>query len=190
MTEKYPLEFNVDYPKKDLDKLSTFFRPIFAIPILIIQYLLASGVGFLFVPTALMIAAVQKYPRWWFDWNFNLLKFQNRVGVYLALMTDIYPSTDQDQYVHLKMEYPDVKKLNRYMPLVKWFLAIPHYIVLGILSFVVIFAVIVAWFSILFTGKYPKQIFNFMVGYGRWANRVTVYSLLLTTDKYPPFSLD
>ena len=193
----YPVQFNVDYPNS-LDKARTFFRFILVIPIYIILALLTSrsnialsaGSGILFLPTALMIVFRQKYPRWWFDWNFSLLKLSNRISAYLLFLRDEYPSTDEEQAVHLKIAYPNVKKdLNRWMPLVKWLLAIPHYIVISILAIGMLVAIIIAWFSILFTGKYPRGLFDFVVGVLRWSNRIIAYALILTTDKYPPFSL-
>ena len=138
----------------------------------------------------LMIVFRQKYPRWWYDWNRELLRLTNRVGVYIALMDDRYPSTDEEQSVHLELPYPDVERdLNRWLPLVKWFLAIPHYVVLAFLTIAAIVCVIVAWFAILFTGRYPRGLFDFLLGVGRWANRVTAYAFILVTDEYPPFRL-
>ena len=192
----YPVQFNVDYPKS-LGRPSTFFRLVLAIPIYVILVLVASGlrfgistgVGLLFLPTLLMILFRKKYPRWWFDWNVELFKFTNRISAYLMLLRDEYPSTDQEQAVHLRIQYPDAKNLNRWLPLVKWLLAIPHYIVLAILGIASLVAVIIAWFAILLTGRYPRGLFDFVVGVTRWSNRVTAYAFLLTTDKYPPFSL-
>jgi hypothetical protein len=105
-------------------------------------------------------------------------------------MSDRYPSTDEEQSVHLDLDYPDVKQdLNRWLPLVKWFLAIPHFIVLFFLGIASMVAVICAWFAILFTGRYPRSLFNFVEGVMRWGLRVQAYSLLLVTDQYPPFRL-
>ena len=136
-----------------------------------------------------MILFRQKYPQWWFDWNINVLRFSNRVTAYLALLDDRYPSTDEEQSVHLNFAYPDARRLNRWLPLVKWFLAIPHYLVLFFLGIGVVVAVILAWFAILFTGQYPQSLFRFVVGVLRWSNRVTGYAFLLVTDEYPPFRL-
>jgi len=145
---------------------------------------------FVFLPLVIMILFRQKYPRWWFDWNLALARFSTRVGVYLALLTDVYPSTDDEQSVHLNILYPNVKEeLNRWLPLVKWFLAIPHYIVLCFLCLAAIVVVIIAWFAILLTGRYPRDLFNFVVGVFRWWLRVLAYAFLLTTDRYPPFRL-
>ena len=207
IAKSYPLSFSVDYPEK-LNRLTTFFRLFVAIPIIIIAGLIASGfvssgsdggqsgwgsqagAGIVFLPLILMILFRQKYPRWWFDWNLALTRFSIRVGVYLALLRDEYPSTDEEQAVHLEIDYPDAQKdLMRGMPLVKWFLAIPHYIVLFFLYIAAVVSVIIAWFAILFTGRYPRGLFDFVVGVTRWCLRVEVYAFLLTTDRYPPFSL-
>jgi len=203
MVTGYPVQFDVDFPTRPLDRWSTAFRIVAAIPILILLGLLssqamqdsdhtttfASGVGLLFLPIVLMIVFRQKYPRWWFDWNVNLLRFSNRVWAYLALLDDRYPSTDEEQTVHLNLDYPDARQLNRWLPLVKWFLAIPHYVVLFVLWIGVVVAVILAWFAILFTGRYPEGLFHYVVGVLRWTNRVTSYAFLLVTDHYPPFQL-
>jgi hypothetical protein len=138
----------------------------------------------------LMILFRHKYPRWWFDWNIALVNFITRVGTCIGLLTDVYPSTDEEQSVHIEIPYPDVPKdLNRWLPLVKWFLAIPHYIVLAFFGIAAFFCVVIAWFAILFTGRYPRGLFDFVVGVSRWGLRVAAYAFLLTTDRYPLFSL-
>jgi hypothetical protein len=204
----YPVTFSVDYPDRKLNRVSTAFRIFAVIPILIVGALVGGGSfdvgrgpgtwaeiqgvggGLLFLPPLLMILFRQKYPRWWFDWNLQLLRFTNRIGVYMALMDDRYPSTDEQQSVHLDFPYPDAKlDLARGMPLVKWLLAIPHYIVLFFLYIGAFFALIFAWFAILFTGRYPHAIFNYVEGVIRWHNRVVGYAYILLTDKYPPFRL-
>jgi hypothetical protein len=213
---EYAARLEIDYPEK-LDRLTTFFRLIWIIPIAIILGLisgagetvtntvilneagevvrttrqtvggLASGLA---VATALMIIFRQRYPRWWFDFARELTRFGARVGAYLFLLTDHYPSTVEEQSVHLEIDYPDVKSdLNRWMPLVKWLLAIPHYIVLFFLGIAAFFAAVFAWFAILVTGRYPRGLFDFIVGVGRWGLRVNAYAFLLVTDRYPPFSL-
>ena len=132
----------------------------------------------------------QKYPRWWFDWNRELTRFSARVIVYAALLDDRYPSTDQQQSVRLELRYPDVpSSLNRWLPLVKWLLAVPHYIALALLAIAACACVGIAWFAILLTGRYPRPLFDFVVGVGRWGLRVVAYAFLLITDRYPPFSL-
>jgi Domain of unknown function (DUF4389) len=206
-TTSYPIQFSVDYPDRTLNRLTTAFRIVVVIPIAIVFGAVSGGTwqwtshngtsevaagagGLLVLAPLLMIVFRQKYPRWWFDWNLELQRFSNRVGVYLALMDDQYPSTDDHQSVHLDYRYPDAKReLNRWLPLVKWFLAIPHFIVLIFLYISAIVMVLVAWFAILFTGRYPRGIFDFVQGVIRWHNRVIAYALLMVTDRYPPFSL-
>jgi hypothetical protein len=214
--ESYSARLDIDYPEQ-LDRFSTFFRLIWAIPILIIASLLSatssstvttvvvtetgkmvsqaseSGGGIvagLFAATLLMIVFRQRYPRWWFDFGRELSRFGMRVGAYLALLTDEYPSTTDEQSVHLELDYPDVERdLNRWLPLVKWLLAIPHYIVLAFLAIGAILAILIAWFAVLFTGRYPRGLFDYVVGVARWGLRVQAYAILLLTDRYPPFSL-
>ena len=185
--------------------MTTAFRIIVIIPIAIVLGAVSGGGGWhsstggwagagagglLVLAPLLMILFRQKYPRWWFDWNLELQRFANRIGMFLALMDDRYPSTDDRQSVHLDYTYPDAQRdLNRWLPLVKWFLAIPHYIVLFFLDIAVIAVVIVAWFAILFTGRYPRGMFAFVEGVIRWHNRVIAYAFVLITDQYPPFSL-
>ncbi|MCH7618340.1 MAG: DUF4389 domain-containing protein [Candidatus Marinimicrobia bacterium] len=204
----YAARLEVDYPE-ELDRMTTFFRLIWIIPIEVIAGLLLSsgsqtivneagkvvrgggGIGIgLAVATALMIIFRTRYPRWWFDFAVELVRFESRIFAYQALLTDQYPSTVEEQAVHLEIDYPDVKRdLNRWLPLVKWFLAIPHYIVLLILVPLSVFAIVFTWFAILFTGRYPRGLFDFVVGVGRWGLRVRAYAFLLVTDQYPPFSL-
>jgi hypothetical protein len=137
-----------------------------------------------------MLLFRRKYPRWWYDWNVNLTRFSLRVSAYFALLNDAYPSTDEEQTVRAEIPYPDVsKELKTGMPLVKWFLAIPHYFVLAFLLLAAVVAVVIAWFAILFTGRYPRGLFNYVVGVMRWGLRVECYAFLLVTDIYPPFSL-
>ena len=215
-SEPYSARLDVDYPET-LDRFSTFFRLIWAIPIMIIWSLLSatsnstvtttvvtetgevvtwatsSGGGIvagLFAATLLMIVFRERYPRWWFDFGREFARFGMRVAAYLALLTDQYPSTTDEQSVHLEIDYPDVEQdLNRWLPLVKWLLAIPHYIVLAVLAVGAIFAILIAWFAVLFTGRYPRGLFDYVVGVGRWGLRVQAYAYLLVTDRYPPFSL-
>ncbi|MBJ7330329.1 MAG: DUF4389 domain-containing protein [Solirubrobacteraceae bacterium] len=205
--DPYPVTYDVDYPDRQLNRLSTFFRLFAVIPIAIVlgtvsgatwsasyeevkTYGTAAG-GVLFAGPLLMIVFREKFPLWWQEWNRQLLAFTLRVGVYMALQDDRYPSTDETQSVTLHVPDVDAKEhLNRWLPLVKWFLAIPHYIVLGFLWLAGFFVLIFVWFSILFTGRYPRGAFDFLVGIERWHVRVISYAFLLVTDKYPPFSLN
>jgi Domain of unknown function (DUF4389) len=208
VNEEHPVRLSVEYPDRSLNRLTTALRVFTLIPIAIVlasiggytgqggydggdaRTIVIGGTGLLFLPPLLMILFREKYPRWWFDWNLELLRFTNRVGTYFALMSDRYPSTDDHQWVRLDFPYPDAKRdLNRWLPLVKWLLAIPHYIVLAFLYLATIIVVIVAWFAILFTGRYPRGIFDFVEGVIRWHNRVVGYALILVTDRYPPFTL-
>ncbi len=205
----YPVQLDVAYPDRPLNRLTTFFRPLVLIPIGIVLATVSGATqtysgnagnststvavgagGLLFAGPLLMILFRRKYPRWWFDWNLELSRFSGRVAVYATLLDDRYPSTDEQQSLRLDIAYPDVERdLRRGMPLVKWFLAIPHYVVLFFLGIAAVVCVIIAWFAILFTGRYPRGLFDFVVGVGRWCTRVSAYAFLLTTDRYPPFSL-
>jgi hypothetical protein len=213
-TPVYPARLTID-AQASLSRASTIFRIILIIPIaVLLQFLVSSGesavvvvggagdavssttsVGFgilgtLFILTVVMILFRKVYPRWWFDFALNLHRFITRVTAYFLLLTDRYPSTEDEQNVHLDLDYPDVKtQLNRGLPLVKWFLAIPHFFILFFLGIAVFVVVILSWFAIIFTGRYPAAFFDFVVGYLRWSWRVQAYALLLATDKYPPFSL-
>lgn len=206
--DTYPVTFDVEYPDRPLNRLTSFFRIFTVIPIAILlgtitgystdysgasdttQTIVIGGVGLLFVPVLLMLLFRQKYPRWWFDWNLQLQRFINRVAIYTLLMDDRYPSTDDELGVRLNFPYPNAEtELSRGMPLVKWFLAIPHYIVLFFLHIGVFFAALIAWFAILFTGRYPRGLFDYVEAVLRWHNRVVGYAITLVTDKYPPFSL-
>jgi hypothetical protein len=201
---RYPLTFNVDYPDRPLNRLTSFFRFLWILPIGVIACLLGSGTisehgtgyswswavgGFLFLPLLLMILFRKKYPRWWFDWNLNLSRFIMRVAAYAFLLRDEYPSTDEEQAVHLSFDYPDAQQLSRGLPIVKWLLTVPHWIVLWFLWIGAIVCIIIAWFAILFTGRYPRALFDYVVGVNRWTLRVEAYAILLITDRYPPFTL-
>jgi uncharacterized membrane protein len=196
----YPLTFSVEYPDRELNRLTTGFRLILAIPLLILLLLFGrtqfgghplGGAGLLlFLPVLALLVLRHKYPRWWFDFNVQLLRLETRINAYVFLLRDEYPSVDEEQSVHLDVVYPDAQRdLNRWLPLVKWFLAIPHYIVLIFLDIAGLVVVIIAWFAILFTGRYPRGMFDFVVGVMRWNLRVAAYAFLLSTDRYPPFSL-
>ena len=205
-SEAYPARLEIDYPAQ-LDRLSSCFRILWIIPIAVILGLLTNAgfveenhngvategggiVAGLALATALMIVFRQRYPRWWFDFARELTRFQTRIGTYFFLLTDRYPSTVDEQAVHLEIDYPDVEReLNRWLPLVKWLLAIPHYIVLVVLFVGALLAALIAWFAILFTGRYPRGLFDYVVGVERWCLRVQAYAVLLVTDRYPPFSL-
>ncbi len=201
----YPATLSIDYPDKPRNRLTCFFRAFTVIPIYIILALLMGATtgwkadsnawsygcyGFVFLPLVLMILFRQKYPKWWFDWNLNLTRFSYRVAAYFLLLRDEYPSTDEEQAIHIDIAYPDVRKdLRRWLPLFKWIMAIPHYIILAFIGIGAGVVTVIAWFAILFTGKYPKGLFDFVINYERWCLRVAAYAFLLTTDQYPPFRL-
>jgi len=186
--KQYPVNLKIKYSEKS-NKLTALFRLVLIIPIILTLALIAPAEAFS-IAIALMILFREKYPKWWFDWNVGITKFIYRIAAYGLLMRDEYPSTEDEQAVQVDIPYPDVKKdLNRWMPLVKWFLAIPHFIVLVFMFIAVVFCTVFAWFAILFTGRYPKGIFDFVEGFLRWSLRVNAYAFLLTTDEYPPFKL-
>lgn len=190
----YAARLSIEYPDRSLDRVSTLLRVFFVIPIGIVVALLGttemSWGGTIFLPVVLMLVFRHKYPRWWFDFNLQLARLVTRVAAYLALMSDVYPSTDDEQHVRLDLDYPESQRdLNRWLPLVKWFLAIPHFVVLVFLTIGAILATIGAWFAILFTGRYPRRIFDYVEGVIRWWLRVEAYAVLLVTDEYPPFRL-
>lgn len=206
-TSPYPVQLDVEYPERPLNRVTTFFRLLLAIPVLLLLELFvqsssfsstdgagaqtATAVGgFLFLPTLLLLLFRHRYPRWWFDFNVNLLAFASRVSIYVYLLRDEYPSTEDRQALNLRIPYPDAKaELSRGLPLVKWLLAFPHYVVLFFLFIGLFATVLIAWFAILFTGRYPRGLFDYAVGVLRWSARVSCYALLLTTDRYPPFRL-
>ncbi|HYR63782.1 MAG TPA: DUF4389 domain-containing protein [Actinomycetota bacterium] len=208
--ESYPVQLSVDYPEVPRRRLTVLFRLVLAIPILIVLSALANELfislgggdsadtarftvgagGVLFLPTLLMLVFRRKYPGWWFDWNVNLLRFENRILAYLLLLRDEYPSTDAEQSVHVVLPEPDGGgSLNRWMPLVKWLLVIPHLIVLVILTVVAVVLTLIAWVAIVITGRHPRGIYDFVVGTLRWWLRVEAYGFVLVTDRYPPFRL-
>ena len=205
--DRYPVQFSVDYPEDTRDRLSALFRIILAIPIVVVLALVSGYTmsgdleidealsplfagGVVWTATLLMLLFRRKYPRWWFDWNLELQRFGARVGAYIFLLRDEYPSTDEEQSVHLDIPYPDAQEdLNRFLPLIKWLLAIPHYVALAILGVIALVLTVIAWLAILISGRYPNEIFTFVVGVGRWSYRVAAYMALLTTDRYPPFRL-
>ena len=212
--QSYPARLEIDYPES-LNRVTTAFRIIVIIPIAILANILSAtavstvtvvtesgqmvsqairtggGIaGALFVATLLMILFRQRYPQWWFDFALQLNRFLARISAFAALLTDRYPSTVEEQSVHLDLNYPDARTdLNRWLPLVKWLLVIPHIIVLAFLGIGAVVVIIIAWFAILFTGRYPRPLFDYVVGVSRWALRVSAYSTLLITDQYPPFRL-
>ena len=202
----YPVQFSVDYPESS-NRLKVLVRIILAVPILVVATFISGAFmtgnsdfdeslvpllagGGLFIAPLLMIVFRGKYPRWWFDWNLELSRFSARITAYVGLMRDEYPSTDEQQSVSLRIEYPDVKsELNRFLPIIKWLLVMPNLIVWMILAVVALFFTVMAWVSILIVGRYPKSLFTFVEGTIRWGYRIGAYAFILTTDRYPPFRL-
>jgi hypothetical protein len=198
----YPVTLSIDYADRGRNRLTVGLRLFTALPVVIVLALVGTGSisfgygwsfgagGVLFLPTVFMLLFRRKYPGWWFDFNLNLVRFGNRVFSYLLILRDEYPSTDQEQAVHVGLPDPQGgAHLSRGMPLVKWFLAIPHYIILIFLYIAVTVVSVISWFIVLFTGSYPRSFHNFVVGVLRWSVRVQAYSFVLVTDRYPPFQL-
>ncbi len=188
----YAVRLEVDYPDRPLNRITSAFRAFTALPILVLVCLIGWGrsSGLLTLPLGLMLVFRRRYPRWWYDWHLQLARFETRAIGYALLLDDQYPSSEDEQDVHLDIDFPDAEQdLNRWLPLVKWFLAIPHFVILVVLAIGVFVASIAAWFSIVFTGRYPRRLFDYIVGVLRWQSRVTGYAFTLVTDQYPPFRL-
>jgi hypothetical protein len=189
-TDMYPVQLSVDYPEDGRNRLTALFRIILMIPIIIVVVMASAGAGFLTFATVLMILFRKKYPRWWFDFNLELRRLSARLNAYTSYLRDEYPSTDEEQAVHLEIAYPDAEgQLNRFMPLIKWLLAIPHYVILIILGICTFVVTLIGWLAILILGQYPRGLFEFVVGVARWGERVNAYAGMLVTDRYPPFRL-
>ena len=208
----YPVDLDVDYQEAGRNRVSVLLRLLFALPIVIVLGALSglpgpvtvgnsgarggttvwigSTAGIVFGATLLMLVFRHKYPAWWFEWNLNLIRFANRVFAYVFLLRDEYPSTDEEQHVHVTLPDPEGgARLNRWLPLVKWFLALPHFIVLVLLGIAAAFATLFAWIAILVTGRHPRALHDFVVGVLRWGLRVEAYAFALVVDEYPPFRL-
>ena len=188
----YAVRLEIDYPDRELNRITSGFRVLAALPIMLLVCLVGWGrsSGLLTLPLGLMLVFRRRYPRWWFDWHLQLERFEIRAIVYILLLDDQYPSSEDEQGVHLDMDYPDAERdLNRWLPPVKWFLAIPHFVILVVLTIGVVLASVAAWFAILFTGRYPRSLFEYVVGVLRWQSRVAGYAFTLVTDQYPPFRL-
>ena len=183
----YPVQFSVDYPQQPLNRLTTLFRWILILPVLLLGLLVST---YTTVPLVFMLLFRRKYPRWWFDWNLELWRFNARIQAYALALRDEYPATDDHQAVHLDVDYPEADNLNRFLPLIKWLLAIPHYVVLTVLGFLAVIAGALGWLMVVITARYPRALFDFMVGVGRYSIRVQAYTTILVTDRYPPFRLD
>ena len=183
----YPVQFSVDYPQRPLNRLTTLFRWILILPVLLLGLLVST---YTTVPLVFMLLFRRKYPRWWFDWNLELWRFNARIQAYALALRDEYPATDDHQAVHLHVDYSSTDDLNRFLPLIKWLLAIPHYLVLTVLNVLALIAGALGWLMVVITAQYPRALFDFMIGVGRYATRVQAYTTILVTDRYPPFRLD
>lgn len=183
----YPARFDVEYTEQR-SRVSVLFRLFLLIPMVLVNSLVTAGQQSLSLAIVLMLLFRRRYPEPWFRWALYLNQFSNRVGAYALLLVDEYPSTTDQQRVLVEADL-DETQLRRWMPLVKWFLAIPHYIVLVFLGFVMAIVVFLVWFIVVITGRFPRGMFNYVVGVLRWGWRVNAYAMLLITDRYPPFSL-
>ena len=201
----YPVRFSIAYSASS-NRLTVLLRPLLVIPVLLIMQLITGDLwntldpsadvvkamlpfaGMLWLAPLLMIVFRRKYPLWCFDSYLELYRFSARVLVYLLLLRDEYPSLDEEQAVRLRIEYPDAAgELRRFLPLVKWLLALPHLAALSVLGIAALIATVFAWFAIMVLGRYPRALFTFVEGTLRWGLRVYCYAFMLTTDRYPPF---
>jgi hypothetical protein len=184
----YPVRFDVQYPEQ-LSRWLIFVKWILAIPHFLILYALNAVAGICVLIGFFAILFTRQFPRGLWDFVVNTRRWNENNSAYIALMRDEYPPFSWEPGVYpvtLEVDYPE--EMNRWLPLVKWLLAIPHLIVLSVLYIAAIVVIIIAWFAILFTGQFPRGMFDFVVGVMRWNNRVYAYFYLLR-DEYPPFSL-
>ena len=192
------IETQVDVTLTERNRVTALFRIILVVPMAIFVASFAPNwsnnsdswtIGLLILPVALAIVFRQVYPSYLLTFNEALLSLQTRVDAYVLLLTDEYPSIEDNDVVSVTFPEVDAKSLNRWLPLVKWFLAIPLYLV-GIAYIIyAAFLTLFAWFSILFTGNYPEFCAEGVVGTIAYWNRVVGYALVLVTDEYPSFSL-
>jgi hypothetical protein len=185
---QYPLRFDVEYPD-ELNRWLPLIKWLLAIPQLLIVYALLSVVSVIHLIAFFAILFTTKYPQQLFEFALNVYRWQMNVSGYVGLMRDEYPpfSWEPGQYpVTFEIDYAE--QLNRWLPLIKWLLAFPHYIVLTFLFIAASVVWIIAFFAILFTRRFPQGLFDFNVGVLRWWQRVNAYVYLMR-DEYPPFSL-
>jgi len=185
----YPLRFDIEYPEQ-LSRWLIFVKWLLAIPHFLILYALSAVANVITFIAFFAILFTGRYPRGMFDIVVNIYRWQENVFAYYALFRDDYPpfSWEAGKYpVTFEVDYPE--SLSRWMIFVKWLLAIPHIIVLLFLYIVALVVWVIVWFAILFTGKFPRGLFDFLVGVSRWSLRVNAYAVLLLRDDYPPFSL-
>jgi len=184
----YPVTFNVEYPER-LSRWLIFVKWLLAIP----HFLILGVFGYLVQLTTFIswfaILFTARYPRSLFGLAVMYFRWNARVTAYVALLRDEYPpfgGSSPEYPVRFDVEYPE--KLSRLLIFVKWLLAIPHILILGLLGILGIVVYVIGWFAILFTGRFPRSLFDFLVGIGRWSLRVNAYYWLMR-DEYPPFSL-
>jgi len=196
------IETQIDVTMTERNRTSALFRLILVVPIAIFVAAFTPSVagldsgdmnslnaGFFALPVALAIVFRQVYPSYLLSFNEALLSLQTRVNAYVCLLTDEYPSIEDNDVVSVTFPEVDAKALNRWLPLVKWFLAIPLYVVGIVYIFYGLFLTGCAWISILFSGNFPEFCAEGIVGVIAYWNRVVGYALVLVTDEYPTFSL-
>jgi hypothetical protein len=195
------IETQIDVSLTERNRLTALFRLVIAAPMLIFIASFAPSadlfssdanyfmVGFLSLPVALAIVFRQIYPSYLLTFNEALLSLQTRVDAYVLLLTDGFPSIEENDVVSVVFPEVDAKALNRWLPLIKWFIAIPLYLVGIFYAIYAAFLTLFGWISILFTGNYPERCAEGVVGTIAYWNRVIGYALLLVTDEYPTFSL-
>ena len=185
----YPITFEVEYPER-LSRWLIFVKWLLAIPHVIIISLFGYLIELTTFISWFAILFTGRYPRALFDLALLYWGWNSRVTSYLVLLRDEYPPFGEDaagEYpVHVDIPYPE--RLSRLLIFVKWLLVIPHIIILALLSAVALAVYVIGWFAILFTGQFPRSMFDFLVGVGRWNLRVSAYVMLMR-DEYPPFSL-
>jgi hypothetical protein len=184
----YPLVFDVEYPEK-LSRWLIFVKGLLAVPHWIILYALLAVAQVITVIAWFAILFTGRYPKGMFVFVVGIYRWYYNVIAYAALLRDDYPpfSLSAGQYpLTFDVEYPE--RLSRLLIFFKWLLIIPHLIVLVLLGIVYWITLVIAWFAILFTGRYPRGLFNYAVGLLRWGARINAYYMLMRDD-YPPFSL-
>jgi len=192
------IETQIDVTLTERNRVTALFRLILVVPMAIFVASFAPAwsnntdswsVGLLVFPVALTLVFRQVYPSYLLTFNEALLSLQTRVDAYVLLLTDEYPSIEENDVVSVTFPEVDAKALSRWLPLIKWFIAIPLYL-LGVAYIIyAAFLTLFAWFSILFTGNFPEFCAEGIVGVIAYWNRVVGYALVLVTDEYPTFSL-
>ncbi len=203
------IETQIDVTLTERNRMTALFRLILVAPAFIFVSSFASfsdlssdstaglssdstagiAAGFLILPLVLALVVRQAYPSYLLAFNEALISLQTRLTAYMVVLTDEYPSIEDNDVVSVTFPEVDPKALNRFLPLVKWLLALPLYIVGIIYAIYAIFLTLFAWINVIFTGNYPERCAEGVVGTIAFWNRVTGYALLMVTDEYPTFSL-